>query len=211
LTETQLDANLGFVHRYLPSKTKGARILLVLHGTGGDEDDMLPLAKTIDPQAAILSPRGKVLENGMPRFFRRYAEGVFDIEDLKFRTQELGDFVVNASKKYGFDSENVVALGYSNGANIGASLLLLRPEILKGTVLFRAMLPLNPNKQPDLKGKKVFLSAGKYDSIIPQEGTRALVKLLETSGAEVTLNWEESTHSLKQSEVEKAKTWLRDE
>ena len=210
MTETQLDADLGFIHRYLPSKTNSARTLLVLHGTGGDEDDMLPLAKVIDSQTAIISPRGKVLENGMPRFFRRLAEGVFDVEDLKFRTQELADFVVKASKKYWFDRENVVAVGYSNGANIGASLLLLRPEILKDAILFRAMLPLNPEKQPDLKGKKIFLSAGKYDSIIPQESTRALVKLLESSGATVTLNWEESTHSLKQSEIEKAKTWLKE-
>jgi predicted esterase len=208
LTETQLDADLGFIHRYLPARTNSARTLLVLHGTGGDEDDMLPLAKVIDSQAAIISPRGKVLENGMPRFFRRLAEGVFDVEDLKFRTQELADFVVKASKKYGFDIENVVAVGYSNGANIGASLLLLRPETLKDAILFRAMLPLNPVKQPDLKGKKIFVSAGKYDSIIPQESTRELVKLLESSGATVTLNWEESTHSLKQSEIEKAKSWL---
>ncbi len=203
-----MDKDLGFIHRYLPSKSKAARTLLVLHGTGGDEDDMLPLAKMIDPQAAILSPRGKVLENGLPRFFRRLAEGVFDVEDLKFRTQELADFIVEAAKKYGFDRENLVALGYSNGANIGASLLLLRPETVKDAILFRAMLPLNPEKQPDLKGKKVFLSAGKYDSIIPRESTRALVKLLEDSGASVTLNWEESTHSLKQSEIEKAKQWL---
>ena len=210
MNETQMDPDLGFIHRYLPSNSKNARTLLVLHGTGGDEDDMLPLAKMIDPQAAILSPRGKVLENGMPRFFRRLAEGVFDIEDLKFRTQELAEFVVKAAEKYGFDRETVVALGYSNGANIGASLLLLRPEILKDAILFRAMLPLNPKKPPDLQGKKVFLSAGKYDSVIPQESTRALVEILEASGASVTLNWEESTHSLKQSEIEKAKHWLRE-
>jgi predicted esterase len=133
---------------------------------------------------------------------------VFDIEDLKFRTNELGDFITKASKKYRFDPKAVVAVGYSNGANIAASLLLLRPEVLSGAILFRAMLPLEPEKLPNLKGKKVFLSAGKYDPIVPQANTKALAKLLQSAGAEVIENWEAASHSLTQGEIEKAKMWL---
>src|SRR6266849_4527556 len=151
---------LGFTHRFIPSNKSEARTttLLLLNGTGGTEEDLIPVGREIAPNAAILSPRGKVLENGMPRFFRRFAEGVFDIEDLKFRTNELADFVGRASKHYGFDPKSVIALGYSNGANIAASILLLRPEILKGGFLFRAMIPLQPEKKPDLSGKNVFIS-----------------------------------------------------
>ena len=209
MSTRQMDSELGFIHRFIPAKRDDANTLLALHGTGGDEDDMLSLARTIDGEAAILSPRGKVLENGMPRFFRRFAEGVFDVEDLRFRTAELADFVSAASKKYGFDPRSVVGLGYSNGANIGASLLLLRPETMKRAILFRAMLPLKPEKKPDLSGKKVFISAGRSDSMIPREGTIALQKMLEDAGAQVTMNWEDSTHSLISVEVEKAKEWLR--
>ena len=142
------------------------------------------------------------------RFFRRLAEGVFDVEDLRFRTAELADFVSAASKKYGFDPSSVVGLGYSNGANMGASLLLLRPETMKRAILFRAMLPLKPEKKPDLSGKKVFISAGRSDSMIPREGTIALQKMLGDAGAEVTMNWEDSTHSLTSVEVGKAKEWF---
>jgi predicted esterase len=204
----QLSSDLGFIHRFIPAKREGAPTLLVLHGTGGDESDLVPLAGMIDPSAGVLSPRGKVLENGMPRFFRRLAEGVFDIKDLKFRTAELADFVSQASKKYGFDPGSVIALGYSNGANIGASLLLLNPETLSKAILFRAILPLTPEKTPDLSGKKVFISAGRFDTVIPKDGTLALQKILEEGGADVTLNWADSTHSLIQTEVEKARKWL---
>ncbi len=209
-TPKQLHAELGFIHRFLPGKSGNTTTLLVLHGTGGDETDLFSLAKMIDGNAAILSPRGKVLENGMPRFFRRLAEGVFDIADLKFRTAELAEFVSSASKVYGFDPSSVVALGYSNGANIGASLLLLRPETLSKAILFRAMLPLTPENTPKLSGKKVFISAGRMDAMIPREGTIALQKLLEKAGAQVTLNWVESTHSLIRSEIEQAKVWLNE-
>ena len=144
----------------------------------------------------------------MPRFFRRFGEGKFDIEDLKFRTSELADFVLTASKKYGFDQRSLVALGYSNGANIAASLLLLRPETLNRAILFRAMLPLEPDKVPDLSDKLVFISAGSFDTMIPKDGTLALEKLLEKAGAKVTMNWEDSTHSLTNAEIVKAKGWL---
>ena len=209
MNETKLDSDLGFIHRFQPASNGSTRTLLVLHGTGGDESDLIPLAKILDKHAAILSPRGKTLESGMPRFFRRFAEGVFDIEDLKFRTNELADFVAKASKKYEFDPKSVTAVGYSNRANIAASMLLLRPEALSGAILFRAMLPLEPDKLPDLAGKRIFLSAGKYDPIVPPDNTRALVELLGKAGASITENWEPSSHSLSQAEVEKAKLWLR--
>jgi phospholipase/carboxylesterase len=205
---SKIDSQLGFIHRYFPAKKEGANTLFVLHGTGGDEDDLLSLARMIDGEAAILSPRGKVLENGMPRFFRRFGEGKFDIEDLKFRTAELADFVSVASKKYGFDQRSLVALGYSNGANIAASLFLLRPEILKRAILFRAMLPIEPDKLPDLSDKMVFISAGRFDTMIPKDGTLALEKVLEEAGAKVTMNWEDSTHSLTNAEIVKTKGWL---
>src|SRR5258705_13908642 len=137
-----------FIHEFVPSTS--SRTLLLLHGTGGNERDLIPLGRELDPNAGLLSPRGKVLENGMPRFFRRLAEGVFDLEDLKYRTNELADFVTAAAQHYRFTSDNVVAVGYSNGANIAASMLLLRPEVMPAAILFRAMVPLVPDRLPDL-------------------------------------------------------------
>src|SRR5438874_6770912 len=135
-----------FIHEFVPGSSE--RTLLLLHGTGANERDLIPLGRELDPKASLLSPRGKILENGMPRFFRRLAEGVFDLEDLKYRTNELADFVAAAGEHYGFTSDNVVAVGYSNGANIAASMLLVRPEILRATILFRAMVPLVPDRPP---------------------------------------------------------------
>ncbi|MDP9254855.1 MAG: alpha/beta hydrolase, partial [Verrucomicrobiota bacterium] len=137
-----------FVHEFVSGTSE--RTLLLLHGTGGNEHDLIPLGRELDPAAALLSPRGKVLENGMPRFFRRLAEGVFDLEDLKKRTHELADFVVAETQHRKFAADQIVAVGYSNGANIAASMLLLRPEILRAAILFRAMVPLAPNNLPDL-------------------------------------------------------------
>jgi phospholipase/carboxylesterase len=196
-----------FVHTYVPGK--GATTLLLLHGTGGDERSLIPLAKSVDEEAAIIAVRGKVLENGMPRFFRRFAEGVFDIKDLKFRANELADFLGWASREYGFSPGSLVALGYSNGANIGATLLLLRPEVLGGAILFRATMPLVPESVPDLSGKRVFVSAGRYDEMTPQAKTEELEEFLKAAGAQVTTNWEEATHSLTRQEIEKAASWLR--
>ncbi|MGI0091531.1 MAG: alpha/beta hydrolase [Nitrososphaerales archaeon] len=205
------DADLGFIHKFILGGQKDDGFtLLLLHGTGGDEKDLLSIAQMISKSASsIISPRGKVLENGMPRFFRRFAEGVFDLADLKFRTNELADFVIKASDKYKFDPHRVVALGYSNGANIAASMLLLRPESLSHAILFRAMIPLVPDKLPDLSDKKVFISAGRYDTVILATKVKELVALLERANAKVTLNWEESTHSLTTGDIEKARTfWL---
>ena len=175
-----MKAELDFVHEFVPGSSKWT--LLLLHGTGGNEHDLIPLGREIDPAAAILSPRGKVLENGMPRFFRRLAEGVFDEDDLKKRTHELADFVGAAAKDYEFAADQVVAVGYSNGANIAASLLLLRPEILRAAILFRAMVPLLPEKLPDLSSARVWIGAGNQDPIIPTSETQRLVDLLRSRG-----------------------------
>ena len=183
-------------------------MLLLLHGTGGNENDLLDLGHNLLPGAALLSPRGKILENGMPRFFRRLTEGVFDEEDLIRRTHELANFVRAAAKQYQVDAKKVVAVGYSNGANIAASMLLLRPEILSGAVLFRAMVPLMPEKQPNLSGRPVFLAAGRHDPIILPENTERLATMLTAAGADVSLRWSEDGHQLNAAEIEEAKRWL---
>jgi phospholipase/carboxylesterase len=221
MVKTKTD--LSFIHRFIPPKNvpgyertrqlsteeKAFTTFLLLHGTGGNEQDLIPLAYDLDQRAAILSPRGKVLENGIaPRFFRRLAEGVFDIEDLKFRTNELADFVNDASKTYDFDLQHVIAIGYSNGANIAASMLLLRPEILPSAILFRAMVPLVPETLPDLTKKHIFMSSGLYDPIVSKQEAEKLFGLFKNGGAKVSLSWQESGHELTMEEVRKAKEWL---
>lgn len=183
-------------------------MLLLLHGTGGNENDLLDLGHNLHPGATLLSPRGKILENGMPRFFRRLAEGVFDEEDLVHRTHELADFVGAAAKQYQFEVNRVIAVGYSNGANIAASMMLLRPEILKGAILFHAMVPLVPAKLPNLSGRSVFLSAGRHDPIIPPENTEQLAGMLKEAGASVSLKWSEGGHQLNAGEIDEARRWL---
>jgi len=197
-----------FIHEFVPGSSN--RTLLLLHGTGGNERDLIPLGRELDPRAALLSPRGKVLENGMPRFFRRLAEGVFDLEDLKIRTNELADFVAAAAQHYGFASDNVIAVGYSNGANIAASMLLLRPEILRSAVLFRAMVPLVPENLPDLSSVHVWIGAGSEDPIIPTSETQRLVELLRSARADVTLRFFNAGHGLTSSDVETARQWLEE-
>jgi phospholipase/carboxylesterase len=183
--------------------------LFLLHGTGGNEQDLIPLRRELYPRAAILSPRGKVLESGMPRFFRRLAEGVFDIEDLKFRTHELADFVRKASKVYKFDLRYILSIGYSNGANIASSLLLIHPEIITSAVLFRAMVPFMPEKVPNLSGKNIFIGAGQYDPIVPREQTETLFDLFKKAGANVVLHFQENSgHELGYDEISAAKEWL---
>src|ERR1700752_1383617 len=139
---------MDFIHVFQPPAEPGGPILLLLHGTGGNEHDVVPVAALLLPGAGVLSPRGKVLERGMPRFFRRLAEGVFDIEDLKLRTAELGDFVTASAAEHHFSTRDVTGVGFSNGANIAGALLLLRPGVLGGAVLIRAMVPLIPDTLP---------------------------------------------------------------
>jgi len=207
---------LGFIHNIIPSeessKDHDSLTLLLLHGTGGDENDLIPIARRLEiTNASILSPRGKVLENGMPRFFRRLAEGVFDIEDLKFRTNELADFVRDVSKTYAFDLNRVMAIGYSNGANIAASLLLLRPEILFRAILFRPMVPIVPDTLPNLSNKRVLVSAGLHDPIVASYQTKDLIDLLIRVGANVSVQWQNSGHELTQRDVKSAREWVRSE
>ena len=195
-----------FIHEFIPGSS--SRTLLLLHGTGGNERDLIPLGRELDPNAALLSPRGKVLENGMPRFFRRLAEGVFDLEDLKHRTNELADFVTAAAQHYEFATDQLVAVGYSNGANIAASMLLLRPEILGAAILFRAMVPLVPDRLPDLSSVRVWIGAGDQDPIIPASEPQRLVELLRRAGADVTIRFFNAGHGLTNDDLEAARHWL---
>jgi phospholipase/carboxylesterase len=197
---------LDFPHRFVPGKS--SRTLLLLHGTGGNETDLIPLGRALDSEAALLSPRGKVLENGMPRFFRRLAEGIFDEEDLVHRTHELADFIERAKSYYAFAADKIVAVGFSNGANIAASLLLLRPKTLRAAVLFRPMVPLVPEKLPDLPGVDVWIGAGNQDPIIPVSGTWRLIELLQKAKARVTPSFANAGHGLTNGEVEDARRWL---
>jgi phospholipase/carboxylesterase len=205
-----MSADLGFVHRYLPGKDQSSPTLLLLHGTGGNEEDLIPLGETLVPNAAFLSPRGKVSEYGAPRFFRRLAEGVFDHEDLLFRTHELAEFVQAASEEYGFDASKVVAVGYSNGANVAASTILLHPGLLRAAVLFRAMVPFEPDLAPDLSGMPVLLAAGRMDRMIPPNNTQRLADILLEAGADVDLRWRDTGHPLTYEDVAEAKAWLSD-
>ncbi|HEV8045509.1 MAG TPA: alpha/beta hydrolase [Rubrobacter sp.] len=182
-----MSADLSFAHRFLPGEDDAGVTLLVLHGTGATEEDLVPLGKDLAPGAAILSPRGKVSEHGAPRFFRRLAEGVFDHEDLVFRTHELAEFVQAASEEYGFDRSKLVAAGYSNGANIAGSLMLLHPGLLRAAVLLRAMVPFEPEETPDLSGMQVFLAAGRMDQMIAPQNTQRLADILREAGADLDL------------------------
>jgi len=195
-----------FIHEFVPGSSN--RTLLLLHGTGGNEHDLIPLGRELDPNAALLSPRGKVLENGMPLFFRRLAEGVFDLEDLQKRTHELAEFVAAAADRYHIDNKNIIAVGYSNGANIAASTLLLRPEILAGAILFRAMVPLEPEKPPELANVRIWIGAGNHDPIISSSETRRLVDLVRAAGADVTVRFLNAGHALTPADISLARDWL---
>jgi phospholipase/carboxylesterase len=205
------EKSLGFVHRFVPAETPDAPTLLLLHGTGGDENDLLPVGRMLDERAALLSPRGKVLEYGMPRFFRRLAEGVFDHEDLVNRTHELAEFVERSVDEYGIDRGRLFAVGFSNGANIAASLLLTYPRLLAGAILLRAMMPFEPERAPDLSGTPVYLAAGRSDQMVPPENTERLAQLLREAGADVTLDWQPGGHGIGPEEVQAARNWLEDE
>jgi phospholipase/carboxylesterase len=198
---------LGFIHRFAPATRPGLPPLLLLHGTGGNEDDLLPLGERLLPGAARLSPRGQVLERGMPRFFRRIAEGVFDLDDLRRRTDELAEFVTAAGAEYGLPSPPV-AVGFSNGANIAAALLLLRPGTLGGALLLRPMVPLVPSPLPALAGVPVQINAGVADPIVLPEQSEALADLLRQAGANVSLDWIKVGHTLSAADLEIGERFL---
>ncbi|MFJ7935234.1 alpha/beta hydrolase [Sporosarcina sp. NPDC096371] len=195
-------------HLFKQGTNAAKPVLLLLHGTGGTENDLLPLADLVDPEASVLSVRGNVLENGMPRFFRRLAEGVFDEEDLIFRTQELNDFLDEAAQKYDFDRRNIVAIGYSNGANIAASLLFHHARALKGAILHHPMVPRRGIALPDLTDTSVFIAAGKNDPMCPAKEAEDLDELLTDAGAQVKVHWEMNGHSLTRTEVDAAAEWF---
>ena len=201
-----------FIHRFEPATNAGSPPLLLLHGTGGDENDLLGLGKMISPGSALLSPRGRVLEHGMPRFFRRLAEGVFDEDDVRRRALELGDFVTDARQQYGIAAP--VAVGFSNGANIAAALLLLKPDVLAGAILLRAMVPLSdPPKtdllKPELGGKPILLLSGQSDPIVPATNSAKLAALLSEAGARVDHKVLPAGHQLSQADVTLARNWIR--
>lgn len=201
---------LSYEHLYLPGTDQDAPPLLLLHGTGGDERDLLPLAQSLSPGSAVLSPRGDVNEHGQLRFFRRFAEGVFDLDDVRRRTLAIGEFVSTATRHYGIDASRLIALGFSNGANIAATLLQLRPEVLAGGVLLRAMVVLNEPAQPgSLRGKRILLSNGTADPIVPNDHPVRLAELLRAGGAEVTLRQHPGSHGLVPADVTSARDWLR--
>jgi phospholipase/carboxylesterase len=199
---------LDIAHRFVPAARPGLPPLLLLHGTGGNEDDLLPLGERLLPGAALLSPRGQALENGMPRFFRRLAEGVFDLDDLRHRTDELADFVEAARRSYDLGSTPPIAVGFSNGANIAAAVLLLRPGTLGGGLLLRPMVPLVPDPLPVLGGVPVQINAGMADPIVTHAQSEALADLLRRSGASVSLDWIRGGHGLTQSDLDIGARWL---
>jgi len=196
-----------FIHRFVPAKGQGAPSLLLLHGTGGDENDLLQLGAMVSPNSALLSPRGRVIENGMPRFFRRLAEGVFDEDDVRGRALELADFVEAERRRYGIGRP--IALGYSNGANVAAALMLLRPDTLAGAALLRAMVPLSEPPRPDLSGVRVLVASGMADPIVPPSNSTRLAAMLRATGANVSHETLPVGHQLSRADLDLAREWLR--
>lgn len=194
------------VYRFVPGGS--TRTLLLLHGTGGDEQDLLPLGRLLDPEAALLSPRGNVLEAGAPRFFRRLAEGVFDAADLARRTAELLEWLDAAVARHALDRTHIVAVGYSNGANVAAAALLTRAHAFPEAVLLRAMLPFEPAQPPALDGDAVLIASGRADPIVPAVSAERLAALLRAAGADVTHHWSDAGHPLAPADVAAAKRWL---
>ena len=201
--------DLDFVHRFIPADdpTSG-ETLVVLHGTGGDENDLIGIGRAIAPGASILSPRGKVLENGAPRFFKRLAEGVFDPNEVRSRAEELSRFIRAAVIKYSLDPARVFAFGYSNGANVASTVMFIDPGVLQRAILFRPMLVFEPDEIPDLSGTSVLISAGRSDPIVPTSSVDRLVALFKQSHTDVTLKWQLVGHNLAPSEVREAADWL---
>lgn len=197
---------MSFTHHFEAGHDPTATPLLLLHGTGGNEHDLVPLGHELVPGAALLSPRGKVLENGMPRFFRRFAEGKFDEADVAFRSHELADFIAAARKTHQIAAP--IAIGFSNGANIAAALLLLRPEALAGAILLRAMVPLSNPPKADLRDKPVLMLSGNQDPIVPAENAARLAQILTADGAAVDHRILPAGHGLSQADLAIAKDWL---
>ena len=204
------DALNTYVHRYLAPQGDDSRTLLLLHGTGGDENDLIQLGQMLAPDAGLISPRGTVSENGAARFFKRLAEGVFDVPDLHARTKDLVAFIGAAAAHYKFDPSKVIAAGFSNGANIATSVLLSAPDALAGAILFRPMVPFIPDTPISLAGKRVFIGAGETDAIVPKTHPDRLAELLRVLGADVTLEWQPTGHTLTRPDVSAAYEWMEE-
>jgi phospholipase/carboxylesterase len=204
-----MNSDLGFIHRHLPAADSATSdTLVVLHGTGGDENDLISIGQAVAPGAAILSPRGNVLENGAPRFFKRLAEGKFDPKEVRSRAEELARFIRGAVVTYRLDPARVYALGYSNGANIASTAMLVEPGVFRASILLRPMLVYDPPERNDLSDTAVFISAGRIDPIVPVESVEKLVELFEAAHSKVTVKWQLAGHSLVPSEVREASEWL---
>ncbi len=200
---------LGFEHVYMPGPSDWT--LLLLHGTGGDEHDLIGLGRRLAPEAALLSPRGKVLESGMPRFFRRLAIGQLDIPDLLVRTDELAEFVGAAARAYGRDPGKIAALGFSNGANIAVSVLLRHPSLLEAAALLRPMLPYEPEGEPRLDGTHVLIAAGEGDPYSSPAQTQRLAEVLDATGAAVSVHVEPGAgHNLGAGDLRALERWAAD-
>lgn len=203
-----MNDDLGFIHRFVPGEDPLVETLLVLHGTGGNENDLVGIGQAIAPGAAILSPRGNVLENGAPRFFKRVAEGVFDPKEVRSRGEELARFIRAAAVTYRLDPSRIFALGYSNGANIASTVMLIEPGSIQASILLRPMLVYEPPEKNDLTGSSVFISAGRMDPIVPTASVEQLAQLFRSTNADVTLKWQLAAHSLVPSEVREAAEWF---
>ena len=202
--------SLGFVHRFVPATNPADRTtILLLHGTGGDENDLIPLGERVAPGAALLSPRGGVLENGAPRFFRRIAEGKFDATEVRSRALELAAFIRTASSHYELDPSRIFALGFSNGANIASSVMFLDPDLLAGAILLRPMVVFEPERKNDLTSRSVFIGAGRLDPIVPADEPERLAEMFRRRGASVELSWQQSGHNLTPNDVREAVRWFQ--
>jgi predicted esterase len=199
-----------FRHIYVPPEPDAAdgETIVALHGTGGNEHDLIPVVRQIRSSAPIISPRGKVLENGMPRFFKRLAEGVFDEDDVRHNAHLLSDFLLEASHRYGKTDNHLLALGYSNGANIAAAIMLLQPDVFSGAVLFRPMMPLKMKRLPDLTCRSILITTGRFDRVIPSAETQRLIRTLKKAGASVEVVDTDAGHELTAADLEAARSWL---
>lgn len=201
--------SLGFVHRFVPATDPSARgALLLLHGTGGDENDLISIGNAVAPGLALVSPRGNAIENGAPRFFRRLSEGRFDPAEVRFSALQLAEFIRATVAAYDIDPIKLFALGYSNGANIASSVMFLYPGLLAGAVLLRPMIVLEPEEMHDLTGRTIFIGAGRLDTIVPTDQPERLANMFRKRGASVTLSWQVSGHNLAPADIAAAARWL---